>query len=191
MGLDSISATSAADNSVLDGLRRHDRKAAAELLHAHADAIYTYLYFRLTPRTTMLDDLFQEVFVSAWQGLDNFRAESSLKGWLLGIARHKVEDYYRSCLKQFTAVDEIQDNDEPAETPLFDESIDARRQREQVRRILDELPEAYRVALLWRYWERRSARDMAEMTGKTEKAVERLLARARESFRERWDRAGS
>lgn len=191
MGLDSISATPAADNSVLDGLRRHDRKAAAELLHAHADAIYTCLYFRLTPRTTMLDDLFQEVFVSAWQGLDNFRAESSLKGWLLGIARHKVEDYYRSCLKQFTAVDEIQDNDEPAETPLFDESIDARRQREQVRRILDELPEAYRVALLWRYWERRSARDMAEMTGKTEKAVERLLARARESFRERWDRAGS
>jgi hypothetical protein len=27
---------------------------------------------------------------------------------------------------------------------------------------------------------------MAELTGKTEKAMERLLARARESFRKRW-----
>jgi len=28
---------------------------------------------------------------------------------------------------------------------------------------------------------------MAELTGKTEKAIERLLARARESFRRRWN----
>jgi DNA-directed RNA polymerase specialized sigma24 family protein len=49
------------------------------------------------------------------------------------------------------------------------------------------LPESYGVALLWRYWENRSARDMAEETGRSEKAIERLLARARARFRELWD----
>jgi DNA-directed RNA polymerase specialized sigma24 family protein len=48
------------------------------------------------------------------------------------------------------------------------------------------LPEPYRLALLWRYWEKRSTQEMAMRTGKTEKAIERLLARAREMFRERW-----
>jgi DNA-directed RNA polymerase specialized sigma24 family protein len=43
--------------------------------------------------------------------------------------------------------------------------------------------------LLWRYLENRSVREMAQLAGKTEKAIERLLARAREQFRRRWNRA--
>ena len=58
--------------------------------------------------------------------------------------------------------------------------------RSETLRVLHELPERYRMALIWRYWERASARDMALKTGKTEKAIERLLARARDEFRQRW-----
>ena len=68
-------------------------------------------------------------------------------------------------------------------------------EQEQVRkntwRVLQGLPESYRLALIWRYWEKASARDMALKTGRTEKAVERLLARARAEFRERWNHAQS
>ncbi len=55
--------------------------------------------------------------------------------------------------------------------------------------MLNEMPQHYSVALLWRYWERRSAREVAQATGRSEKAVERLLARAREQFRRRWQNA--
>ena len=41
-------------------------------------------------------------------------------------------------------------------------------------------------ALRWRYWEQRSAGEMGQLTGCTEKAVERLLYRAREQFRLKW-----
>jgi DNA-directed RNA polymerase specialized sigma24 family protein len=51
---------------------------------------------------------------------------------------------------------------------------------------LRDLPDHYRVALLWRYWEQRSAAEMAELTGRTAKGVERLLARARIEFGLRW-----
>jgi DNA-directed RNA polymerase specialized sigma24 family protein len=64
-------------------------------------------------------------------------------------------------------------------------------EQEQVRkntwRVMSSLPEQYRLALIWRYWEKASARDMAAKTGKTEKAIERLLSRARAEFRERWN----
>jgi len=43
--------------------------------------------------------------------------------------------------------------------------------------------------LLWRYTENLSTREMAQNAGKTEKAIERLLARAREHFRRRWNHA--
>ena len=57
----------------------------------------------------------------------------------------------------------------------------------KTRHVLESLPDRYRVALLWRYWEKRSAQEMAMQTGKTTKAIERLLARARQQFRRRWE----
>jgi len=78
---------------------RQDRKATAEFLFLHADPVYTCVPNRLIPRTDLVQDVFQDVFLAAWQGLAGFRGTSSLRSWLLGIARHKVENYYR--LKRF------------------------------------------------------------------------------------------
>ncbi len=56
-----------------------------------------------------------------------------------------------------------------------------------VREVLSKIPEPYSVALLWRYWEKRSVREIAAETSKTEKAIERLLARARNQFKKKWN----
>jgi DNA-directed RNA polymerase specialized sigma24 family protein len=74
--------------------------------------------------------------------------------------------------------------------PEFDELIDRTRAQEKTQRILARLPEAYGLALLWRYWEEQSTKEMAAQTGKTEKAMERLLARARALFRRLWENEG-
>ena len=47
-----------------------------------------------------------------------------------------------------------------------------------------ELPERYEAVLRMKYLERMSVADMAAARGETEKAVESLLSRAREAFRE-------
>jgi RNA polymerase sigma-70 factor (ECF subfamily) len=170
---------------------RKDRKATAELVSLHADAVYSYVRRRLIPRMDLVDDLVQEVFLAAWESMPSFRGASSLRNWLLGIARHKVEDHYRECLRQAEPLPETeaeQDTGSFAE-PHLDESLDEGALQERIRQVLASLPESYRIALLWRYWEKRSTREMAERTGKTEKAIERLLARAREQFKRRWTNA--
>ena len=68
----------------------------------------------------------------------------------------------------------------------MDERIDRAQAGAKARRILERMPEHYGLLLLWRYWEQRSARDMAAATGATEKSVERTLARARAKFKELW-----
>ncbi|HEY5991866.1 MAG TPA: sigma-70 region 4 domain-containing protein, partial [Candidatus Udaeobacter sp.] len=60
----------------------------------------------------------------------------------------------------------------------------------KMHRVLARLPETYGLVLLWRYLEQRSAREMAQLAGKSEKAIERLLARAREHFRKEWNDVG-
>jgi RNA polymerase sigma factor (sigma-70 family) len=78
---------------------------------------------------------------------------------------------------------------EPGSAPLLEEQLDRDLARDRVYRVLNNLPEHYCLALMWRYLENRSVREIAEATGKTEKAVERVLARAREQFKREWDHA--
>ncbi len=177
----------AADRELVTAILRKDRKATAAFVALYSDEIYLYVRSRLAPRMDIVDDLVQEVFLAAWESLRVYRGDAPLRGWLMGIARHKIENYYRACLRAPLALDAAgQDAVQAVVEISVDELLDRSRVEEKTRRILADLPETHSMALLWRYWEKRSAAEMAERTGKTVKAIERLLARAREMFRERW-----
>jgi RNA polymerase sigma-70 factor, ECF subfamily len=177
----------AEERALVAAVLRKDRKAAARLVAAHIDAIYAYVRHRLTPREDFVDDVVQEVFLAALNGLAAFQGHSSLRGWLIGVARHKVEDLYRRRLRV------REDNDSaaglaerPSEAPAFEAQLDWQRTRGRTRKILARIPEHYGLMLLWRYWEQRSVREIASALGTTEKSVERTLARARERFKQAW-----
>ena len=175
------------DRKLVAAILQKDRKATAEFVERYADQIYLYIRSRLIPRMDLVDDLVQEVFLAAWENLATYRGDSPLGSWLHGIARHKVENYYRTFLRAPLSLEEAgQEASNVVMEVDIDELLDRGRLQEKVRSVLTGLSEAYSLALLWRYWERWSAQEMAMRTGKTEKAIERLLARAREMFRERW-----
>jgi RNA polymerase sigma-70 factor (ECF subfamily) len=176
----------AAERELVSAVLRKDRKAVAEFVAGHVDSVYAYVTHRLAPRVERVDDLVHDVFVAALGSLQTFRGTSPLRHWLLGIARHKVEDFYRQQLREPDAIAAPGEPEEPAAGEPIEEQIDRARAAEKTQRIMQLLPAAYSTVLLWRYWESRSVRDIAEATGRTEKAVERLLARARTRFRELW-----
>src|SRR5205823_7483405 len=129
----------------------------------------------LAPRTEVVEDLMQEILLAAWQSLPNFRGDAGLRAWILGIARHKVEDYYRKCIREAASLEDGAIATKPGVTPPLEEQLDKEAEQARIRRALARLPEAYALALIWRYREEKSVREIAELTGKTDKAVERLL----------------
>lgn len=177
------------DLTLVEAVLQKDRKATADFVDTYTDAVYSFIRRRLNPGDDMVDDLVQEVFIAAWENLTSFRGSSSLRGWLLGIARHKVEDHYRRLLQDAHPLEADTAELLPDTSPGVEAAAERERIEKEIRRVLAEMPQHYSIALLWRYWERRSAREVAEKTGRSEKAVERLLARAREQFRRRWQNA--
>lgn len=181
------SAADASDDALVAAVIKKDRKATAEFVARFADPVHAYVRQRLAPRMDLTDDVVQEVFLAALKGLPSFAGRSSLRSWMLGIARHKVEDHYRATLRRGEVTDVVDEVTTPVELPRFDELMDHAKRRAKTRRVLSRLPEAYGYALLWRYWERRSVREIATEIGRTEKACERLLARARNQFKRLWE----
>jgi RNA polymerase sigma-70 factor, ECF subfamily len=177
------------ERDLIASVLRNDRKAAARLVAAHIDAVYAYARHRLSPHADLVDDVVQDVFLAALTGLATFEGQSSLRTWLIAIARHKIEDVYRRRLRAALALDLDSTEDQPASTEIpLDEQIDKARAGAKTRRVLGRMPERYALILLWRYWEQRSAREIAAALGTTEKSVERLLARARAKFKDFWAR---
>lgn len=176
------------ERSLIEAVLQKDRKAAAAFVAVHIDAVYAYVRHRLAPRADLADDVVQDVFVAALDGLRSFQAQSSLRTWLIGIARHKIEDFYRGRLRAAQVFDDRETDAAEANSdePPIDESIDRDRARTRARAILARMPEHYGLLLIWRYWEQRSTRDIAAAVGSTEKSVERMLARARAKFRRLW-----
>ena len=106
---------------------------------------------------------------------------SPLRAWVLGITRHRLEDYYRQLLRNVQCVDDPDacvSDDQP-----LDDVLDRKTSHDRTAQILAALPEQYRAVLLWRYWDQSSAEEIAIEIARTPKAVERLLSRARHQFR--------
>jgi RNA polymerase sigma-70 factor (ECF subfamily) len=184
--ISTASHTHPGDLDLAAAIVARDRKATARLVEIYADPVHHYIWKRLAPKVDMVDDLVQETFIAAWRGIGSYSGQASLRTWLLSIARNKVEDHYRGTLKR--PLVELED----AEPELIDEGgsveweLDARREARRAAGILLKLPYEYAAALRWRYWDGDSAREMAAATGRSEKAVERLLARARARFKVLW-----
>jgi RNA polymerase sigma-70 factor, ECF subfamily len=151
-------------------------------------AVYRYVCSRLAPRIDRAEDVVQDVFLAAWENLKAYSGEVPLESWLIGIASNKVKDYYRKCKRAPEPLEIFAEKPEVESlTPDFVERIDTELARKKAREIMNKLPEAYRRVLISRYWDEYSLRTMARRIGKSEKAIERQLARARERFRLLWN----
>jgi RNA polymerase sigma-70 factor, ECF subfamily len=76
---------------MVDRQRLHDDayrwEVVAALMRDNADAILQYCLTWLG--AGLAEEVTQDVFVTAWQGLTKYQPDASLRTWLFGIARHK------------------------------------------------------------------------------------------------------
>lgn len=78
---------------VLAAAQRGEPAALGELFQAHRDRV-ARLVLRMTGDPTVVDDLVQEVFISAFAALPGFRREAQLDTWLHTITSNKVRTWF-------------------------------------------------------------------------------------------------
>lgn len=147
-----------------------DRGALEELVDEHYSAVLNFVY-RFTGARDEAQDLTQEVFVKALSAIERFDGRSSLRTWLFSIAANACRDTMRHRRRWREMVaDESYETDvtqlpdiSPEGAP---ESRAVRALRSRViRRLVLQLPEAHRLAVILRFYHERSLQEIADICG--------------------------
>jgi RNA polymerase sigma-70 factor (ECF subfamily) len=136
---------------------------------------------RRSGSSELAEDVTQQAFLEAVRHQADFRAEADPVTWLCAIARNKLADHFRREEREARrhlqlVVTEI--------APAREQSMWARQsQQQEIEEAIRALPPLQRGAFVFRYLDELSVREVARLMGKSEKATESLLARAKENFR--------
>ncbi len=71
------------------------KKSFEALFDAHRRELERFVYFQISERDDA-GDVFQECCLAALRGFDGLADEAAFRAWLIGIARNKCRDYFRS-----------------------------------------------------------------------------------------------
>jgi RNA polymerase sigma-70 factor (ECF subfamily) len=165
-----------------------DETALAAFYARYADPLFAFIYHHLDESRPDAEDIWQDTLLAAIRALPTYRGRSRLFTWLCGIARHKIADHLR---RQGRSVAEVFSDVPQAELAaligagaLPEEVVARQATRVRVVEALATLRDDYRTALVARYADEQSVDEVARQLGRTYKATESLLSRARVAFQE-------
>ena len=161
---------------LVEAARDGDRAAFGQLYDAYAPMVHGVLLARV-PRPEV-DDLVQDVFLSALRRLSTLRDIAAFGPWLAMIARNRANDYYRRSQDTTELPEDLAKHDTPGAEAL--EALAA----------IQSLPEVYRETLILRLVEGMTGPEIAERTGLTPASVRVNLHRGLKQLREKLGKEG-
>ena len=169
------------ERGLRDAVLTGDERAWRTLYDESFAGLYAYVLWRCAGMRDRADEAVQDTWLTAVRRVGRFDPNAgSFAGWLRGIAANVLRNHFRRHKRR-----------ERQRRPLSDETPtvpDAERDRleraERIAAALNALPDRYEAVLRAKYLDGRSVADIALETRETPKAIESLLSRARQAFRD-------
>jgi RNA polymerase sigma-70 factor (ECF subfamily) len=150
-------------------------------------ALDAYVSWRCGGLRDLADEVLQETWLIAVRRVREFDPEEGrFLSWLCGIAANVLRNRLRERARLVRKSELLQWRLRPVRTPGVATEQDE--SAEQIARALDALPERYEDVLRAKYLDQRSVADIAAEWKETPKAIESLLTRARQAFRDAYNR---
>lgn len=156
---------------LVEAVRRGDRDSFGRLYDLYAPMVHGILLARVP--FDDVDDLVQDVFLSAFKRIKSLREVEAFGGWLAMIARNRAVDFHRR----------KRETEELPENLSLRASVDP--EAAEALRLIRTLPDAYKETLVLRLVEGMTGPEIAERTGLTPASVRVNLHRGMKLLREK------
>jgi RNA polymerase sigma factor (sigma-70 family) len=151
-------------------------------LEDHRDAVWRLLVAAVG--ADQAEDCFQETFIAALRAYPDLRAGSDLRAWVLTIAHRKALDAHRARARRALPVAEPAASSNGAVSAPWSEVAPASERDEELWRLVRDLPERQRAAVVLRCVADLPHRQIATAIGCSEAAARRSLHEGLSKLRE-------
>lgn len=152
--------------------KKQDAKAQGELYNRYSRALFT-ICLRYSPNYTEAEDNLQDAFLTIFKKMGQYEGKGSFEGWLKRITVNTVLQKYRK-QRVFEIVDEAQIEDE-ADDEIESEGVPLN----FLLKIVQELPDRYRLVFSMYVLDGYQHKEIAELLGISDGTSKSNLARAR------------
>jgi RNA polymerase sigma-70 factor (ECF subfamily) len=168
------------DFSLIKAFNEGDETAFNDIVNRHKEKVRNLIYLNLGS-TSSIDDISQEVFLSVYRKLKQFRFQSQFTTWLYTITINKIRDHVRKqkVMSVFSAFSS-DDTENVVEPGSFKENFDV---NEMVRDAVAKLPRKLKEPLILRDFEGMSYQEISDATGIEIGTIKSRIFRARESLK--------
>ncbi len=173
-----VSDATLSDEKLMSALAEGDIDALGELVHRHQGRAL-HLARRVTGASDLAEDVVQDAFLRVYGSAARYRPSAKFTTWLHRIVVNLCWDLRR---RWRTVADLPREEPHPQGGGPQDCLADVEK-RATVRRAIAVLPERQRLAVVLHRFEGKTMREVAEVTGWTESAVESCLVRAYRQLR--------
>ena len=168
--------TTPSDKTLVRAVLAGDKAAYGKLYDRYAPLIRAVCY-DTTGNLTDAQDLAQDVFMRAYENLDQLRDPDRFGKWLIGIARLRCHEWLRRSLRLRDKRVELSEAQIAVPDPPDDRI-------ELLRKTIATLPEKERLALHMFYLQGRSADNARGIMGLSRSGYYRVLERARKRLKQ-------
>ena len=166
-------------------LRAGDEKAVLHWYRQYQSRLTAFVAHRVGSDHDV-EELVQEAFINCLNNLPSFAGQSSLWTWMCAIAKHEIGDYYRKryakkVLHLLPLADWLLGDQESADS-LF--GLSTTELPEKFEHVWQKIGLYHKELLMEKYLDHLSVKQLAANRGKSVKAIESELFRARRAFKQ-------
>ncbi|MBQ8450805.1 MAG: RNA polymerase sigma factor [Bacteroidaceae bacterium] len=157
----------------------NDQRAYSSLMNKYLPHIQRFFIIQTKGNQAVSDDLTQETFIKAWQGLSSFKQISSFRNWLLKIAFYTFVSYMRENKKEelFESID-----DDIGTYEIMDDEAPRPESEDALHRAIYRLNLKERQCVTLFYLEEKKIKEIAKITGYSEGSIKVYLSRGRNNL---------
>ena len=160
--------------------QKGDSQAFGQLYLKYLDKIYRYVYFRVRCQREEAEDLTEQIFYRAWEGLEKFDfKKGTFQAWLYRIAHNLVIDHHRQAAKKKEMPLQV---DFPDGSDLLGD-LKSEEKRQALTTALGKLSGDQQQVIILKFIEEMSNSDISLIMNKKEEAVRALQSRALKRLR--------
>ena len=163
-------------------LRSGEKAAFRELFKRHGSFVYGYCMRVLAGDRAVVDDITQDVWLKVNEKCEQYQNRGNFRAWMMAIARNEIVNVYRKRAR-LSDFGEGQGEDDVPDTFNLEDTLAEKADETALKRAIDALPEAQRMALALWIEEGSTYEAIGAQMGCSAASVRGLLHRARSALK--------